>query len=359
METQDHLAELSHRQPGAAHVTSTLRQISTLLADELIELEASLSLDEVGASRCATAATELLGAGGKRLRPILALLAFRIASGIKRCPPATLRLAGAVELLHAATLLHDDVVDEGRLRRGRPCARVTWGNACSVIAGDLLLVQAMERLHTIGDARIDRLFDRSLGALIEGEVLQLERRGDLHVEEIELEHIARLKTCSLFVLAAVGGALLGGADGAQAGCIEQVAVCTGLAFQLVDDLLDLCSSPEVLGKAVGQDLATGCITLPLSDVLAAAPHVRVALEQHVAEGQDPLPQRVAQDILVAAAWPGVLQRSRARVRSHGQRALEALRRLRACEEREALAGIVKMLCLRAQGATTETGENIP
>lgn len=346
----DVLTHVSARNRGAHDVGNTLRDLGALLAHDLQKVE-SLLAHPHAASKCAVAASALVGSGGKRLRPALALLACRIASGSCQAPDAVLQLSAAVELLHTATLLHDDVIDEATLRRGKPCARTSWGNAVSVIAGDLLLVQALDRVHAIGDRRLDALTDQTLLQLVEGEVDQLERRGVLEFDAAKFEAIAARKTASLFVLAAVGGALLGGADPAQAAAVEKMAMATGLAFQLDDDLLDLCSTAEALGKAVGQDLTTGSVTLPIADLLAGAPRVRRLVEQHLAAGAGPLPLELSEELLRLARAPGALDRSRQLVAEHVHTALLAVHQLRPCAERDVLEGLVRMLTLRSLGAT--------
>jgi len=348
----DLLAAVSSSRQGAPTVACNLRDLVSLLNSDLAKVEALLLDSPPGADpRCAAAASDLVGSGGKRLRPALCLLTCRIASACHRAPRAVLLLASAVELLHTATLLHDDVIDDATLRRGRPCARTSWGNAVSVIAGDLLLVQALDRVHAIGDSRVDTLTDRTLLQLVEGEVDQLQRRGTIEFDEQQFEAIASRKTASLFVLAAVGGALLGGADAAQAAAVEKMAVATGLAFQLDDDLLDLCSTAEALGKAVGQDLATGSVTLPLAELLRQTPHLREQVKDHLEQGAGPLPVALSEQILRSARIPAVLERCRRRVGDHVRDALQATARLRPCQERDVLEGLIRMLTARSMGAT--------
>jgi octaprenyl-diphosphate synthase len=264
-----------------------------------------------------------------------------------------LQLASAAELLHSATLLHDDVIDEAVVRRGRPCARIAWGNTVSVIAGDLLLVHALDRVHAIGDRRLDSLMDCTLRQLVEAEVDQLDRRGAVHIDQTAFEDIALRKTSSLFVLAAVGGALLGGANGEQADRVQELAIATGLAFQLDDDLLDLCGSAEALGKAVGQDLATGSITLPMADVLSGAPDLREMIDRHLSHGDGPLPVGLSEELLALARRPGTLDRARGLVAGYLHRAMQALAGLRACEERDVLECLIRLLGVRAFGTTMD------
>ena len=204
-------AVASRNAPGTP---SALSSVLHLVEQDLARVELLLRRPPEGHSRCATAAADLVAAGGKRLRPALCLLSHRLASADRETGhDAVVQLAAAVEFLHSASLLHDDVIDEASCRRGAPAARVRWGNAVSVIAGDLLLVRALQKVHDLGDRWLDALTDRTLHAIVEGEVAQLEVRGKLETDASRFRYVAERKTASLFVLAMVGGARLGGADG--------------------------------------------------------------------------------------------------------------------------------------------------
>jgi octaprenyl-diphosphate synthase len=338
----------SHHE-GAGYAEQNLSELTDLLAHDLSQVELRLSRS-LGPSMCATAAEDLVRAGGKRLRPALALLAFRITAGADSCPAPVLELATAVELLHTASLLHDDVIDEGLMRRGRPCARVAWGNAVSVVAGDLLLVQALDRVHRVGIARLDELMIRSLNLLVDGEVQQLECRGRLDTDRETFEQIANRKTGALFVMAMVGGALIAQAEPSLVAALQEYASAASLAFQLGDDVLDLCASPEAFGKTVGKDLTSGAATLPIADVVGADPRLRAELEGHLRSHKgEALPEWLCSALIDRAKQPGTLARSEALVAEYAAGATGSLSKLPECTERDALADLAAMFIARALG----------
>ncbi len=339
-------AAASRNAPGTP---SALSSVLHLVEQDLARVELLLRRPPGGHSRCATAAADLVAAGGKRLRPALCLLSHRLAASDRETGhDAVVQLAAAVEFLHSASLLHDDVIDEASCRRGAPAARVRWGNTVSVIAGDLLLVRALQKVHDLGDRWLDALTDRTLHAIVEGEVAQLEARGKLETDANRFRYVAERKTASLFVLAMVGGARLGGADEGLLARVEEFARWLGLAFQLRDDLLDVCGTAEQLGKSAGQDLATGCITLPLADVLAHSESLREAVTRHLQsrDGCD-LPRELAVALGEVAGSPGVLDRSRGLLREWNLLAFRALSSLPEGPERDTLSWAVDYLAIPA------------
>jgi heptaprenyl diphosphate synthase len=348
-EVVPHLASIARRRPGADHVPPRLHDVTTLIQRDMTTLERWLDRALVRDSSCACAAADLVRAGGKRLRPALVLLASRIAPTEAVPSESAMRLAAGVEMLHAATLLHDDVIDEAPLRRGKPTARCTWGNPVSVIAGDLLLVRALSLVQALDSMRLDRLTTDTLQQLVLGEVEQLERRGRLDMDVDAFERVAMRKTASLFGLAAVGGGMLSGAADHTLDALRDFATFAGLAFQLDDDLLDLCASPDALGKAIGQDLETGSVTLPVADVLDQDPSLRTAIAEHVASGEAVLPAWIGARLLETAHRTGALDRSRGLARTYGRRASDALTALPSCSARRALETLVELLVWRAAG----------
>lgn len=346
----EHLSSVSRGQPGAEHVPPRLDDVTLLVNRELASVERWLSEALARESSCAIAASDLIRAGGKRVRPAIVLIATRLVPGKLVSTDHALGLAASVEMLHTATLLHDDVIDEAPLRRGKPSARMLWGNPVSVIGGDLLMVRALNVISSLERPHLDRLTVQTLQELVFGEVEQLERRGCLDMDVDTFERIASRKTASLFALATVGGAYLAGAEDPTLDILRDFAVTAGLAFQLDDDLLDLCSTPEAIGKAVGQDLATGSVTLPVADVLDREPSLRDAIAEHLAEGnREPLPTWISRRLLELAQHEGVLDRCRNLVRAYGKRSLAALARLDASTERRALETLVELLVWRSVG----------
>ena len=207
----------------------------------------------------------LIEAGGKRLRPMLtvaAALLFGQATG------AQTNYAAAVEFMHNATLLHDDVVDESDMRRGRPAARIIWGNQASVLVGDYLLGQAF--LMMVETGRLDALGVLAKAATIiaEGEVFQLSKAGDVTATPDDYNQVIRAKTATLFQAAAEVGAMAGGADESGRAALRDYGMELGLAFQLVDDVLDYRGESGAMGKNTGDDLREGKMTLPVILALA-------------------------------------------------------------------------------------------
>jgi octaprenyl-diphosphate synthase len=202
----------------------------------------------------------LLGGGGKRLRPALLLLSARYAG---HCGPSAIRLAAVVELLHSATLIHDDVIDSADTRRGRPSANSRWGNHRSVLAGDWLYMQSFQMALEERNFRIlDILIDLTQ-KMVEGELIQLAKIGRIDVTEDDALRLAANKTACLFGGCSRLGAVLGGLEGDDEIALADYGRYAGLAFQLVDDLLDFTASAQQLGKPVLSDLKEGKVTLPL------------------------------------------------------------------------------------------------
>ncbi len=208
----------------------------------------------------------LIEAGGKRLRPLLVLLCAR-ACGYEG--QDHIKLAAIIEFLHTAMLLHDDVVDESHLRRGRKTVNAAWGNPASVLVGDFLHSRAFEMMVEIGDIRVMEILSHATNTIAEGEVLQLTnlRNPDL-TEDSYIEVISR-KTAMLFEAATHSGAVLAGCNQQTEQALKDYGLHLGISFQLIDDMLDYEGTTADLGKNVGDDLAEGKVTLPL---IAAMKH---------------------------------------------------------------------------------------
>ncbi|NEX94712.1 polyprenyl synthetase family protein [Caulobacter sp. 17J65-9] len=205
-------------------------------------------------------AEHLISAGGKRLRPLLTVAAARLA-GIEG--GAHHRLAAAVEFIHTATLLHDDVVDGSQLRRGKVAAHLIWGAASSVLVGDYLFARAFELMVETDSLRALAILSRASSVIAEGEVLQLTRAHDLKLTQDVYLEIIGAKTAELFAAAAEAGAVAAGAPEARIQALRAYGMNLGLAFQLVDDALDYGGTTEALGKNAGDDFREGKATLPL------------------------------------------------------------------------------------------------
>ena len=209
-----------------------------------------------------------LGSGGKRIRPALLLLAARACGADQHGRVVT--LASVAEMMHAATLVHDDIVDHSTKRRGRPSAAALWGSDVSVLAGDFLFSRAIQLLVADGDMRILQAFADATVSMIEGEVLQLQFLRDLKISEEDYLRIVTGKTAALMSAAARAGALVAGAPAATADVMATFGLNLGIGFQLVDDALDYTAREERLGKPVGSDFREGKITYPLIHLMRTA-----------------------------------------------------------------------------------------
>ncbi len=262
----------------------------------------------------------LLGGGGKRLRPALMLLAAGHAGYRGR---GVIRLAAVVELIHTATLIHDDVIDSADTRRGRPSANSRWGNHRSVLAGDWLYMQAFQMAVAERNFRIlDILIDLTQ-KMVEGELLQLAKIGCMEVTEQDALELAAYKTACLFSGCARLGAVLGGVSEAEEEKLAEYGRCAGLAFQLVDDLLDFTASAKQLGKPVLSDLKEGKVTLPLIYAMENGKgEAREMVARVLAEKEF---HSVRPETLVALVRDsGALDRARKLAREYAQRAKACL-----------------------------------
>jgi octaprenyl-diphosphate synthase len=239
----------------------TAKEIFDLVREDLALVEEELARQSASAFEPVSEITGyLLGGGGKRLRPALLLLCNAYTG---RRTKGAIRLAAVVELLHSATLIHDDVIDSADTRRGRPSANSRWGNHRSVLAGDWLYMQSFQMALEERNFRIlDILIDLTQ-KMVEGELIQLAKIGRIDVTEEDALRLATYKTACLFSGCARLGAVLGGLEGADEEALADYGRYAGLAFQLVDDLLDFTASAQQLGKPVLSDLKEGKVTLPL------------------------------------------------------------------------------------------------
>lgn len=209
----------------------------------------------------------IIGAGGKRLRPAVLLL---VARAVGYRGTAHVLLAAVVEFIHTATLLHDDVVDESDLRRGRATANARFGNAASVLVGDFLYSRSFQMMVDAGSMRVMRILADATNRIAEGEVLQLLNVHDPSVNEERYFSVVERKTATLFEAGARIAAVLGGADAATEEQCAHYGASLGRAFQIVDDMLDYSGHTEDIGKRLGDDLREGKVTLPLIHALRSA-----------------------------------------------------------------------------------------
>jgi octaprenyl-diphosphate synthase len=253
---------------GKIGQTLSALEIVDLVRTDLAKVEREIGLESVASVEAINYINQYLqSGGGKRLRPILVLLSGRLFGEVN---PGLIRMAAVVEMIHTATLVHDDVIDLAKTRRGRPSINVVWGNHTSVLAGDWLYMQAFQiALRERHFPTLDLLINLTQ-MMVEGELLQLERVGKIGVTEADYMELIDRKTASLFSACARLGAISTGAGEAVEARLGEYAWNLGIAFQLVDDILDFTSREKILGKPVGNDLREGKVTLPLIYALETA-----------------------------------------------------------------------------------------
>jgi len=289
-------------------------------------------------------AAHIVSAGGKRLRPLLTLAAARMCGyGGER--HAT--LAACVEFIHTATLLHDDVVDESRLRRGQASANALFGNNASVLVGDFLFSRAFQLMVADGSIEVMRILSDASATIAEGEVLQLITQNDTTTTEAQYLAVIEGKTAALFAAAAELGAVVAGRPAAEQAGLREFGMALGVAFQLVDDALDYSADQAALGKTVGDDFREGKITLPVLLAFARGGEEergfwRRTLEDGAQEEGD---LARAQALMQRHA---ALADTIARARGYGDRALAALAAFPDGAEKAALAAVVDFCIERAR-----------
>ena len=246
----------------------TAREIFDLIQEDLEQVEKKITAESVASVDDVTAIGQYLqSAGGKRLRPALLLLSAKLAGD---CGPTAIQLGAVVELIHAATLVHDDVIDAAETRRGRPSTNVKWGNHTCVLAGDWLYMQAFQIALRERSFQILDLLISLTQMMVEGELLQLERIGSIDVTEADCMQLVDRKTACLFSVCCQIGAIAGHGGLTMQEKLRDYAWNLGMAFQLVDDVLDFTAREKTLGKPVGGDLREGKVTLPLVYALERA-----------------------------------------------------------------------------------------
>ena len=260
----------------------------------------------------------IIQSGGKRMRPALLLLA---AGAVGFTGKEKHELAAVVEFIHTATLLHDDVVDESDLRRGRETANAAFGNAASVLVGDFLYTRAFQMMVAVDNMRVMQILANATNIIAEGEVLQLMNCHDADVDESRYLQVIRYKTAKLFEAASQLGALLGKVDSATEQSLAAYGMHLGTAFQLIDDVLDYSGQEVSTGKHLGDDLAEGKPTLPLIYVMQhGTPEEAACVRQAIENGgREDFPA-----VLAAIQRSGALQHARACAENEANLAREAI-----------------------------------
>jgi octaprenyl-diphosphate synthase len=308
------LAETAGVHTSQDRIARRIEDLQDLLSDDLESVEhAVAAVSDDGVEPATDAARHLIVRGGKRVRPLALLLSAACFGSV---PAVARELAVVAELVHSATLLHDDVIDEGQERRGAKTARRVWGNAISVLAGDLVLVHALQKTM---DAAPETLPDLlvTLRSLVDGEVVQLRGRSQLDVSEATYERVLRDKTASLFRWATRTGARVAGATHEQQNQLANFGERLGIAFQLVDDVLDYAG--DRTGKSLLVDLTEGKMTLPLVLAVRRRPELEEQVRRIHAGDAGPV-AAVSRSVVESGACDEV----RRRARRFTERAVSAL-----------------------------------
>ena len=296
------------------------------------------------APRIPEVTAHLVGAGGKRLRPMLTLAAAKLCG---YDGPFHVHLATAVEFIHTATLLHDDVVDESLQRRGRPTANLLWDNKSSVLVGDYLFARAFQLMTDTQNIRVLSILSNASAVITEGEVLQLTAAQDLATDAETYLKVVRGKTAALFSAATEVGGVIAGAPEEQIRALFDYGDALGIAFQMVDDLLDYSGTSDVIGKNVGDDFRERKLTLPVIKAVAKADAEERAFWSRVIEKGDQQEGDLAQAMALMAKHRA-LEETRAEAIAWIERARAALRLLPEAPLREMLDDLADYIVARVR-----------
>ena len=324
----------------------TVGEILSLAADDIALVEEGFKRDLASNVFLISKIGEyILSSGGKRFRPLILILSSRMCgySGNSHIP-----LAEVLEFLHTATLLHDDVVDSGDMRRGKASANTLWGNGASVLVGDYLLAKAFNLAVGEGNLRILDILSATTTRMAEGEVLQLLKHSDPEVTEAEYLEVIKYKTAVLFSAAARVGGVLSGVSEEQEEALESYGHNIGIAFQLTDDSLDYTSSDETLGKAIGNDLREGKVTLPLLKAFSECTEAEgeLIVKAIEAEDSDAIDEGVQSEIFeIINRYEGI-EYTTERARVHIEEAKAALAIFPDTVERAALTSLADFILTR-------------
>ena len=324
--------------PAAADMPAfpDLASIQALVGDDLAAVDgtirARLQSDVVLVNQVAE---HIIGGGGKRLRPLLVLLSAR---ALHHRGDQHIELAAIVEFIHTATLLHDDVVDDSELRRGRRTANAQFGNEAAVLVGDSLYSRAFQMMVAVGDLRVMAIMARTTSEIADGEVLQLLNRRDPDTTEARYLEVIHRKTAKLFEAAARLGAVCAGAPQPQEDAMARFGRHLGTAYQLVDDVLDYQGRTGEIGKNVGDDLAEGKPTLPLIHAIreSGERNARVLQEAIRNRGLDAI-----EDVIAAVECAGSIAYTSELAANEVALAGEALSAVPSSPYRDALAGLAE------------------
>ncbi|MEM6456252.1 MAG: polyprenyl synthetase family protein [Acidobacteriota bacterium] len=336
---------------GLRQLSLRLARLAGFIRDDLVDFERAFTSIAPPNDLAGQAAQHLLDRGGKRLRPLCVLLAAHVGRGVD----ARVRdLAVAVELVHNATLLHDDVVDDSQVRRGSSTARAVYGNAAAIFAGDWVLIEALRRVHRASIPGLELALFDPIDAMIHAEAEQLASRGQFRTDRAAYFRIIEGKTASVFEWAMRAGGLAGGLSASDVRHLEAYGLHLGVAFQAVDDLLDPTGSRSGIGKALFTDLREGKMTYPLIVALERRPALREVFAQIATassapiygEDDSPVPEDLRQHVLDALDATGAIDACRTLARERAARAIDHLDALPDSRAQRALATIADALVNR-------------
>lgn len=315
-----------------------LEQINELTAQDMADVNATI-LEQLNSevSLINQLGYYIISGGGKRIRPMIAVLAAR---AVNYTGKQHVTVAALIEFIHTATLLHDDVVDESDMRRGKATANAAFGNAASVLVGDFIYTRAFQMMTSLGSLRVLALMSEAVNVIAEGEVLQLMNCNDPDITEESYMRVIYSKTARLFEAAAQSSAILADASQEQETALQDYGRYIGTAFQLIDDLLDYSADGKTLGKNVGDDLSEGKPTLPLLHAMRngnaeQSQLIREAIEQ--GNGR-----HLLEPVLETMRQCGSLEWTRQAAENEADKAIAALKALPESPWRSALEALAHM-----------------
>ncbi len=326
-------------------VSMDIQEVFELVSDDLQKVETELSRNlESSVLLIPEAGKYILLSGGKRFRPLTLILSARICgyTGLHHVP-----LAGVFEFIHTATLLHDDVIDNAEVRRGSSSVNAVWGNETSILLGDYLLSKSFSVLTRVGDLSILKVMSDTTTRLAQGEIMELQRCGDPLTTEDDYISIITEKTAVLISAACRIGAILGHASYEKEKALEGFGLNIGIAFQLIDDLLDYVATEEEFGKAIGKDLCEGKVTLPLIHTLQVSNnHDRERIIKIIESDDQEEREEDLSTVIDLIRGHGGIERTYERAREYVEMARGFLDDFSACKEKEALLGVADYVIKR-------------
>lgn len=323
---------------------SPVERLCSLLGDDVSATDTQIHIRLGSAVELIPSlATYLVDSGGKRLRPLLTLAAAQIGGYQGK---GHVLLAAAVEFIHTATLLHDDVVDESALRRGKVAANLVWGNKASVLVGDFLISQAFRMMVETGELTVLQILSTASAIIAEGEVMQLQFAGSLDGGESHYMQVIRAKTAELFAAAAEAGAHLANISPAYRAALRDYGMNLGIAFQLIDDALDYSGRQALMGKTVGDDFREGKATLPVLLAYQRADAEGKAFWKRVIES-DNKGERDLETAITLVEQTGAIADTVARARTFAAKARAALKDVPPTPLRDVLADVADFCVARS------------